>query len=96
MREPYVSGPLTTGGIHRIGVNLLRSKMGETKAHMLCRFVEDWCYEQCVGNWRIEQSHAVLMIEFENDRDCVLFKLTPEWEFLMDNGPLTERHPIFV
>jgi hypothetical protein len=88
--EPYVCGPLMTEGAHRIGVNLLRSSLSETKAHMFTRFLECWCYEQCMGDWRIEQSHAALLIVFDNDRDCVLFKLTPEWDYLRDNGPLDD------
>lgn len=90
MTEPYVTGPLTTPGLHQIGVNLLRSRLSETKAHMFCRFLEDWCYQQCVGPWRIEQSASSLLIEFDDDRDCVLFKLTSEWDYLRDNGPLIE------
>lgn len=90
MAEPYVVGTLETEGTHRIGVNLLRSRLSETKAHMFCRFVENWCYEQCMGGWRIEQSHKALLIVFDSDRDCVLFRLTPEWDYLRDNGPISE------
>lgn len=90
MRDTYVAGPLSGCGTYQIGVNLLRSNLSEQKAAMFCRFVEDWCGGECMGDWRIEHSERSLLIIFDTDRDCVLFKLTSEWDYLRDSGPPLE------
>lgn len=89
MSETYISGSLAGTGSCHIRANLLRSAATPQKAVMLCRFIEDWCSSQCVGEWRVECSVPSLDIIFSVDRDNVLFRLTPEWDCLHGNYPIT-------
>lgn len=36
--------------------------------------MKQWCEENCTGQWRNEQVHAIYF-QFENDRDATMFML---------------------
>jgi hypothetical protein len=86
----YVAGSLSRGsGVHRIALDLLRSDIGDMAASFLCRIVESWCHQQCLGDWSVTKNDRSFSVEFDNDRDCVLFTLTREFTYISDHmsGP---------
>ncbi len=84
MEAIYVSGTLQSAddAAHRLTLNLPRSKTDSGTATFLCRFIELWCSQQCTNRWRIEHHERDLIVVFQSDRDCVLFSLTDEYEYM--------------
>jgi hypothetical protein len=67
---------------HMLTLNLPRSSIDGGTATFLCRFIELWCNQQCTSGWRIQHQEYKIVVEFQTDRDCVLFSLTDEYEYM--------------
>lgn len=93
----YESGTLSSTEVaqYRLNLNLPRSSTDGPTAAFLCRFIELWCGHQCTSGWRVEHHERDLVVAFESDRDCVLFSLTDEYEYMTsrrrENRPFTHK-----
>ena len=72
----------------KISLNLVKAGFNETKSDLLSRFIEFWCQKNCQYEWRVEETTKMLTVSFDSTRDVVLFRISEEYDYFMDNSPI--------
>ena len=63
----------------------LQTGYTETQFDLVSRFIEFWCQQNCIGDWRVEETSKYLTVSFDKSRDFILFKLSEEYEYFLKN-----------
>mgnify|MGYP000042902997 CR=1 FL=1 len=66
---------------YQLSLNLNKAGLDSQRSDLLSRFIEFWCQKNCVGEWRIEETHRDLTVWFDLPRDVILFKISDEYDY---------------
>jgi len=70
---------------YSVSLAFLHTGYTETQFDLVSRFIEFWCQQHCVGDWRVEETNRDLTVSFDKSHDFILFKLSEEYEYFLKN-----------
>ncbi len=70
--------------VHRVSIKF-DNLPSETHLDWVTRWVEFWCQLNCVGSWHVTEYDGEIVLEFSDDRDIVVFRLSEEFSLGRDS-----------
>ena len=72
--------------LYRVGSNnilptclILPTNSDINRNCLIARWIEFWCDQNCIGEWRVVQYLHYIEVSFEQDTDAMIFKLSSEY-----------------
>ena len=55
-----------------------RKNLDNTHAALLSRFLELWCFEECLGEWQIEETTTDILVHLSDPIDIIKFRFSED------------------